>query len=273
MQARTYLVTGAASGIGLALTIELRSAGHRVITADLAGADVNADLATPSGRGELVQAVETRAAGTLDGIAACAGIGNQVPAALSVNYFGAVATLQGLWPLLARSAAPRAVAIASIAAIDPVDDAVVAACLAGNEEAALSLARPENYTVYSSSKAALVRWARAAAIAPGWADAGILLNIIAPGLVQTPMTRGLMKDPTMMAQVRAAIPTPVGRWGEAPDIARLAAFLLSPGNSYMTGQVIFVDGGAETVRRGPGAPLLAPSALAFGAPQSEELLF
>jgi NAD(P)-dependent dehydrogenase (short-subunit alcohol dehydrogenase family) len=269
MPGRTYVVTGAASGIGLALTCELRAAGNRVITADLQGADVNADLATSSGRAALVRGVAGFAGGTLDGVAACAGIGNQVPAALAVNYFGAVATLQGLCGLLARSTAPRAVAIASIAAIDPVDEDVVAACVSGDETAALALARPESSTVYSSSKAALVRWARAAAISPAWAGAGILLNVIAPGLIRTPMTQGLMQDAAMMEDLRAAIPTPMGRWGEAQDIARLAAFLLSPDNSYMTGQVIFADGGAEAVRRGPAAPLLAPSAVAFASVQRE----
>jgi NAD(P)-dependent dehydrogenase (short-subunit alcohol dehydrogenase family) len=269
MPGRSYVVTGGASGIGRALAIDLRAAGHQVITADLAGADVNADLGTPSGRAAFLQDVQHHTGGVVDGVAACAGIGTQVPAALSVNYFGAVATLQGLCPLLARSAAPRAIAIASIAAIDPVDEAVVAACLAGDEAAARSLAQPGSFTVYSASKAALVRWARAAAISPGWAGAGILLNVVAPGLIRTPMTQDLMQDAAMMEHLRAAIPTPLGRWGEARDIAPLAAFLLSPDNSYMTGQVLFADGGAEAVRRGPAAPLLAPSAAVFVAPQRE----
>jgi NAD(P)-dependent dehydrogenase (short-subunit alcohol dehydrogenase family) len=83
------------------------------------------------------------------------------------------------------------------------------------------------------------------------------------------MTQGIMQDAAMMENVRAAIPTPIGRWGEAVDIARLAAFLLSPENSYMTGQVLFADGGAEAVRRGAAAPLLAPSTIVFAAPQRE----
>ncbi|HTZ69130.1 MAG TPA: SDR family oxidoreductase [Acetobacteraceae bacterium] len=260
---RRVLITGAASGIGRALTETLRASGHFVITADRGGADVNADLATADGRAALLEGVVALAGGVLDGVAACAGIGTQVPAAISVNYFGAIATLQGVRPLLAASAAPRAVGIASIAAIDPVDDAVVAACLAGDEALALSLARSESFTVYSSSKAALVHWARAAAITPEWAGSRILLNLIAPGLIQTQMTHGLMQDAAMMDIVRHAIPRPLGRWGEADEVARLAAFLLSVGNSYMTGQVIFLDGGAEAVRRGPAAPLLAPSHLAF----------
>jgi len=102
---------------------------------------------------------------------------------IAINYFGAVATLEGLRPLLANSPRPRAVAICSTAALLPTDDAVVNACLAGNEVLALAEMRARPQTAYMSSKRALSLWLRRAAVADRWAGAGILLNGVAPGVM------------------------------------------------------------------------------------------
>ncbi|HEV2170004.1 MAG TPA: SDR family NAD(P)-dependent oxidoreductase, partial [Candidatus Binatus sp.] len=96
---RTYVVTGAASGIGAATTRYLRERGGRVITCDLHDADVIADLTTREGRGELVEGVTRLSAGSIDAIIANAG-GGPPQTSLSLNFFGAVATLVGLRPLL-----------------------------------------------------------------------------------------------------------------------------------------------------------------------------
>ncbi len=95
---RTYLVTGAASGIGAATTVWLRAKGARVITSDLHSADVIADLATPEGRHALVNGA-SNIADRIDGVVANAG-GGPPDKMLALNYFGAVATLEGLRPLL-----------------------------------------------------------------------------------------------------------------------------------------------------------------------------
>src|ERR1700678_132870 len=132
---RTYAVTGAGSGIGAATARYLRDAGARVIACDLEDADVVGDLATPSGRAALVEGVSLLCAGRLDGLVANAG-GGPAQTMLSLNYFGAVATLEGLRPLLEASPAPRAVAVSSIGSLGPIDAALVEACLAGDEAAA-----------------------------------------------------------------------------------------------------------------------------------------
>lgn len=106
MPRRTYLVTGAASGIGRATAARLRDGGHTVIGADLKGADISADLATPAGRTELVQRAEELTGGRLDAVIACAGLAHPDPVTLRVNYFGMVATLEGLRPLLAAGTDP-----------------------------------------------------------------------------------------------------------------------------------------------------------------------
>ena len=110
---RIYAVTGAGSGIGAAVAEGLRERGARVIACDLRDGDVAADLATADGRTALVDGVARLSGGRLDGIVANAG-GGRAATMLALNYFGAVATLDGLRPLLAGSAAPRAVAVSSI---------------------------------------------------------------------------------------------------------------------------------------------------------------
>ena len=127
MMARTSVVTGAASGIGAAVVALLEGRGDRVIGVDLAGTDVHADLSTPAGRASMVDQVTRLAGGPVDAVIANAGVlGGDTGAIVHVNYFGAVATLDGLRPLLAQGDAPRAVATVSTALLQEVDDTVEA---------------------------------------------------------------------------------------------------------------------------------------------------
>lgn len=117
-----------------------------------------------------------------------------LPATVLVNYFGAVATLTMLQPLLSGSDAPRAVAVTSIASLQPHDDHLLQACLHGHEAAALRRAEElvnagKGYQIYSTSKRALAQWIRREAPSATWAGASIPLNAIAPGVVLTPMLR------------------------------------------------------------------------------------
>ncbi|MFP5313548.1 MAG: short-chain dehydrogenase, partial [Actinomycetes bacterium] len=105
---RTSVITGAASGIGKATKELLEQRGERVIGVDIHGADVVADLATADGRAAMVDAVREASGGRIDAIYAVAGLAVPVPATVAANFFGTVATLEGLRPLLAESEAPRA---------------------------------------------------------------------------------------------------------------------------------------------------------------------
>lgn len=88
---RTYVVTGAASGIGAATARYCRGRGGRVIACDLHGADVVADLTTVEARAALVDGVTRLSEGRIDAIVANAG-GGPPETSLSLNFFGAVAT-------------------------------------------------------------------------------------------------------------------------------------------------------------------------------------
>jgi NAD(P)-dependent dehydrogenase (short-subunit alcohol dehydrogenase family) len=249
---RTIVVTGSASGIGKSIATLLRNQGDCVVGVDVRDAEILADLGISRGRQAMVEEVRAKTSGVIDGLVVNAGIAKQEPVTLSVNYFGAVATLEGLHPLLVKGENPRAVVVASLALQMSPDMELVEACLVGDEAAALKLAGAEGKSpaIYSSAKRALARWTRRQAIKPAWAGAGILLNAIAPGLIQTAMTQAMIDDPKMMAYLQDLMPMPVGHYGQPEDIGHLALYLLSPENQFMVGQVIFVDGGSEATTRG-----------------------
>lgn len=252
---RTTVVTGAASGIGKALTELLRSRGERVIGVDIHDADVIVDLATSEGRDALVDGVAAASGGAIDAVVANAGLAGATPATIAVNYFGALATLEGLRPLLAASPSPRAAFTDSMASLMGFDDELVELCLAGTEPAALDRAAKlveagHGDAIYSSSKAALARWLRRNAAKPEWAGAGIPLNAIGPGIVVTPMTADLTATDEARAALDQMVPMPLNGYMTADVPAKLLAWLVSDENSHLCGQVVFVDGGSDVVIRG-----------------------
>jgi NAD(P)-dependent dehydrogenase (short-subunit alcohol dehydrogenase family) len=113
---------------------------------------------------------------------AVAGVDTEGPATIAINFYGALATLEGLRPLLLKSSAPRAVAVSSIASVYPFDQQLLHAMLDGTEEQALRRAETASYP-YPTSKRALSRWIPRVAVRAEWAGSGIPLNSIAPGLV------------------------------------------------------------------------------------------
>jgi NAD(P)-dependent dehydrogenase (short-subunit alcohol dehydrogenase family) len=264
---RTYVVTGAASGIGAATTRYLRERGGRVIACDLHDADVVANLTTPEGRAELVDGVTRLSGGRIDGIVANAG-GGPAETSLQLNFYGAVATLEGLRPLLESSDAPRAVAVSSIASFSPMDSRLVDACLSMDEPAAIAAAwefATRNGPVdamsaveatnlardlYANAKHALNRWCRRVAVKPDWAGARIPLNVVAPGFIDTPAAAYILSNPETSAAMRQMVPMRGAYPARPEEMAAILAWCVSAENSLMTGQILFVDGGAEPLLRG-----------------------
>lgn len=255
---RTIVVTGSASGIGASLTGMLRARGERVIGVDLRDAEVLADLSTAEGRAELVAEVSRLAEGRIDAVVANAGTVTPVPRTASLNYFGAVATLEGLRPLLAGSNTPRASATASISSLNPHDEDLVQLLLAGDEAGALErsavlAASPDPVvwkSIYTSSKRALSIWLRRRAASDDWAGAGIPLNAVAPGVVATPLNADQLATPGEQEDMLRRMPMPLNGIAGPDAPAAVHAMLVSRENTHMCGQVVFVDGGAEVLRRG-----------------------
>jgi len=244
----TIVVTGAAGGIGRATCARLEADGHRVVGVDVRDAQIIADLGTPAGRDAMVAAVDRACDGALDGLVAGAGVMGEEPGVVSINYFGAIATLNGLRPLLARGTNPSAVAISSNSTTTQpgVPESFVETCLAGDEDAALAAAKECGFSVYAGSKLALARWVRRTAVTADWIGAGVRLNAIAPGLIATPMTVDSMDFIMGLGDV---YPIPIARPGRPEEVAALLAYLLSPDAAFFCGSVVFMDGGSDAAVR------------------------
>ena len=249
---KTYVVSGAASGIGAATVALLREQGNRVITIDLRDADVVADLSTPAGRAAAVAEVQ-RLADVIHGVVPCAGIAGSAGVAsslvVSVNFFGAVELVEGLRPQLAAAGSASVVLLASnsITGMPGWRASVADLCLGGDEAAACADAdQAESVMVYPATKAALAWWARREGVTADWIGAGIRLNAVAPGMIASPMTDRLLAAPEIGPLVEA-YPTAIGRLGQPSEVAALVAFLLSDACSLLVGSVVYADGGTDAM--------------------------
>jgi NAD(P)-dependent dehydrogenase (short-subunit alcohol dehydrogenase family) len=266
MSDRTVVITGAASGIGRATTARLEAAGWRVIRIDQRDADVVADLSRPEERTRAVAEATALAAGTgsprpgtLVGIVTCAGVAGTPDRAgsllSSVNFFGTVELLEGLRPLLAPGGAAVAISSNSTTVQPGIPADLVEACLARDEETSARLADGHgSLAAYPASKLAVAYWVRQQATGADWAGAGLRLNAVAPGMIDTPMVAGI-RSHAETGPMLDLLPIPVGRPGRPEEIAALIEFLLGPDASFFCGSVVFCDGGSDAVLRTRDWPL------------------
>lgn len=248
----TYVVTGAASGIGKAIKSGLELGAHQVIGVDLKESDICADLSIKDQVEAVLGEILGRIPDGLDGLVPCAGAGAENPnKALIplVNYFAVVDTVEGLMPALETRRGAVVLMCSNSATMMPHPEDYVQALLEGDRDKALDFAETmPGFQLYGGGKLALGRWMRRRSLAA--ASAGVRLNALAPGYTETAMTAAGMQDPEIgpaMREFKKSIP--IGRGGKPEDQANAALFLLSDQASYVAGAVLFVDGGHDAMFR------------------------
>ncbi len=261
----TICVTGTASGIGAATKAKLVAQGHRVIGVDLRDADVCGDLSKPADRQRIVDEVIALCGGVLDGLVPCAGVSNPAPNELKVrvNFYGTLAITNGLRPALERGTNPAVVMISSNSTTMTPGLSLEEAFAYLNEDEEAVVARHnvrDEYIAYPAGKLAIAFWVRMQSA--DWIKSGIRLNAVAPGVIDTGMTRPLLDMPDVKKSLEM-IPIPRGRWGKPEEIASAVAFLLSDESSYVVGQILFVDGGTDALLQPTAHPHPLP-----GGPKS-----
>ncbi len=256
-----YAVTGGTKGIGEKTVEILRAHGHEVVNIDIDGGDINADLGNAEGREFVISQLHKRCPDGLDGFICNHGIGAlpkfKLSYILSVNYFGAVAVMEGLYDLL-KMKKGNCVVTVSGAIVYATRGRYYVDGLLNNcgDEARISrlvdnFRLRENETVqlplvmYQSSKIALAR--RIRRVSASWAAHGVSINAVAPGGVATTFMQGFIPPdadtfyypmPALFGQNRAMDPT---------DVAQALAFLVMPEAKGINGVVLFCDAGASAV--------------------------
>jgi NAD(P)-dependent dehydrogenase (short-subunit alcohol dehydrogenase family) len=130
----------------------------------------------------------------------------------------------------------------------PMPDATLVDLMVAGDEAAARAASADMHgpTVYAMTKLALGRAARQRV--QTWGEAGVRLNLVAPGPINTPLLQGTRDDPEY-GQYVDLLPVPLGRFGEPEEIAGPVAFLLGVDASIVHGAVLFADGGTDALFR------------------------
>jgi 3-oxoacyl-[acyl-carrier protein] reductase len=235
---RVALVTGAAQGIGWSIAQQLAANGASVVVADMDADKAQAAAKTLGGRtlglamnvarsAEVSAGIERVVAefGRLDVLVNNAGItrdgllirmkDEDWDRVLDVNLKGTFHCTKAALGVMIKQRRGRIISIASIVGV------------MGNA----------GQTNYAASKAAIIGFTKS--VAREYANRGVTANAVAPGFIKTAMTDQLPED----VQTRLREQIPLGRLGSPEDVAQAVAFLASDAASYITGQVLHVNGG------------------------------
>jgi 3-oxoacyl-[acyl-carrier protein] reductase len=235
------VVTGAASGIGRAVAVELASRGYRVVVAGLEVDGLEATAALVRGHGQDCRVVEVDVA-EADGFAAVASAGRDL-GGVSVLINNAATYPTGKWDQISEAEWDRVLAVnlkGSFLGCRAVSDQ-----LRENGGSIVNITSNtffrgwEGFLHYVSSKGGLVGFTRALARELG--PEGVRVNAVAPGAIPT---RGeLIHSDREAFSAWVLENQSLKRRGTVEDIAKVVAFLSGPDSSFMTGQTLLVDGG------------------------------
>lgn len=243
LEGKNALVTGGNRGLGRAIALALAEAGANVAVVSKSGegleetADriaalgrqslaLQGDVAVPCEAQRLVNEVCQRF-GSLDILVNAAGVNRRIPSLdvreeewdwiVGVNLKGTFFMCQAAGAVMVRQRRGSIINIASL----------------------LSQVGIPTLAPYAASKAGILGLTRV--LAAEWGPYGVRVNAIGPGYFRTRMTEKLFADPAWVERLLTQVP--LGRAGDPEDVAGVAVFLASEASSYLTGQVIYVDGG------------------------------
>ncbi|HYW58133.1 MAG TPA: SDR family oxidoreductase [Polaromonas sp.] len=239
---KSALITGSATGIGLAIALALARDGVRVVLHGLPGqraattalansmgalGSLHVDLQTESGVQELVEQCDELLPDGIDILVLNAAIERRAPwdqlsrgdaeLQLAVNLLAPLGLTQKLTSGMRSRGWGRVLFVGSVQQVRPHPQLIA----------------------YAAAKAALENMARNLAVQLG--ASGVTVNTLSPGAIETDMNRAVLNDPEYRAAVLSRIPA--GRVGTPADCAAAASFLCSDGAAYINGANLFIDGG------------------------------
>ncbi|MEK7278369.1 MAG: glucose 1-dehydrogenase [Chloroflexota bacterium] len=241
---KVAIVTGGSRGIGRSIALGFAEAGADVVIASRTAADVERTVDEVKGRGQRALGVPidiSRSAdisalvsatletfGRIDVLVNNAGISPVFSRALklseddwnrilAVNLTGAFLACQAVGRVMTEQRAGKIINIASIGATSGLP----------------------RFTAYCAAKGGLLQVTRV--LAQEWAEYNVQVNAIAPGYVETDMTSGLQDNPRLLDEI--IFRTPMRRLGKPDEFVGAALLLASESSSYITGHILYVDGG------------------------------
>ncbi len=227
-----YVVVGGSQGIGDSIVAKLISQGHQVINLSRNPCSVQGVENIQFDVLETNEGVLSAISGPIDGLVYCPGSINLKPfhrlttvdfeKDFRINVLGAVQVIQGCLPALKASSTSSIVLFSTVAV-----------------QTGMGF-----HASIASSKGAIEGLTRS--LAAEFSSFKIRVNAIAPSLTQTPLANALLNSGEKIEA--AGKRHPLGRVGQPTDIANMALFLLNPENSWITGQILKVDGGMGDLR-------------------------